>query len=132
MNLPIYLRVPTDPFYLDVQNHFLARSEELREKEVLFLILDKIDFGKLKKINKKEFLIKHPDHRAKAGSGCLINLFLQNNLEKCQFQLIPEKEVLPMYATYLSDNNLILFCLDHQLIGTRCDREFRDKEIISG
>ena len=94
-------------FNLEVQDYFLARSEELREKEATFLILDKLDFSQLKKINKNEFLLKNPEHRSRAGDDCLINLFLRSDLRKCQLYPIPEPEIV--YATYLADQNLVLF-----------------------
>ena len=117
-------------FNLEVQDYFLARSEELREKEATFLILDKLDFSQLKKINKNEFLLKNPEHRSRAGDDCLINLFLRSDLRKCQLHPIPEPEIV--YATYLADQNLVLFCPSQQLVGSRCDGKFLDKHFICG
>ena len=117
-------------FNLEVQDYFLARSEELREKEATFLILDKLDFSQLKKINKNEFLLKNPEHRSRAGDDCLINLFLRSDLRKCQLHPIPEPEIV--YATYLADQNLVLFCPSQQLVGSRCNGKILDKHFICG
>ena len=117
-------------FNLEVQDYFLARSEELREKEATFLILDKLDFSQLKKINKNEFLLKNPEHRSRAGDDCLINLFLRSDLRKCQLHPIPEPEIV--YATYLADQNLVLFCPSQQLVGSRCNGKILDKHLICG
>ena len=117
-------------FHLEIQDYFLARSEELREKEATFLILDKLDFSQLKKINKNEFLLKHPDHRSRAGDDCLINLFLRSDLRKCQLHPIPEPEIV--YATYLADQNLVFFCPNQQLVGSRCNGKITDKHLICG
>ena len=117
-------------FNLEVQDYFLARSEELREKEATFLILDKLDFSQLKKINKNEFLLKNPEHRSRAGDDCLINLFLRSDLRTCQLHSIPEPEIV--YATYLADQNLVLFCPNQQLVGLRCKGKILDKHLICG
>ena len=117
-------------FNLEVQDYFLARSEELREKEATFLILDKLDFSQLKKINKNEFLLKNPEHRSRAGDDCLINLFLRSDLRTCQLHSIPEPEIV--YATYLADQNLVLFCPNQQLVGLRCNGKIMDKHLICG
>ena len=129
-NLPV--AVNNSLFEIKLENHFLAVSDALTDKDAWYVVLSYFEFQNLKKIGPQSFIFKDPNHRQQSGQNCLINLFSGHNLEKCNFKEVPEANIQDIYIDYLTEKNLVFFTPNHQIMGIDCNGQFIEKTKVIG